>query len=194
MNAVKLFATGVVSMGLIGLAVGCSNKKHEEKAKEPEVDQLAADKWFVTSAQDTAVKNGIIAQHTIFPYHFAADSAQLNDLGMKELTILADHFKANAGHLNVKQGDASDELYKARLATINSELRHAGVVPEHVVIADNFAGGEGIRSERVNKALKDEEKQQNWSEGSGSGGGVLGGGGGGSSSGVSTPSGGGGTP
>ena len=150
----SLLVSGAVALALVG---GCSSRKADVKEK-PEVDQVQADKWFVTSATDTAVKNGIIAQHTLYPYHFVNDSAQLNELGMKELGILADHYKANAGQLNVRQGNSSDELYKARLQTVNSELRHAGVVPEHVVVADNFAGGPGMRSERVSKALKDEEK------------------------------------
>jgi len=156
--------SGVAALALLG---GCHNDKHETTSKE-EVDQIAADKWFVTSAQDTAVKNGIIAQHTIYAYHFVPDSAQLNDLGVKELMILSDHFKANSGQLNVRQGDASEELYKARLQTINAELRHAGVVPEHVVIADNFPGGKGMRSERVVKAIKDEAKDQTAGGGSSS--------------------------
>ena len=113
-----------------------------------------ADTLFVNSISDTAVNNGIIAQHTLYPYHFMTGSAQLNDLGVRELAVLSDHFKTATGQLNVRKGDTGNELYQARLKTVTSALAAAGVKGENVVVKDGAAGGSGMSSERLNAGLK----------------------------------------
>lgn len=55
--------------------------------------QRRADTCFVAGPLETSVENAVISQCTLYPYHFAAYSASLNDLGRRDLNILASHFK-----------------------------------------------------------------------------------------------------
>lgn len=44
---------------------------------------------------DESVKNGIVRQKTLFPYHFVPDTPLLTEIGEHDLSILATHYKNN---------------------------------------------------------------------------------------------------
>ena len=39
--------------------------------------------------------NGVVRQKTVFPYHFLNDSPALNELGERDLALLANHYRDN---------------------------------------------------------------------------------------------------
>ena len=51
--------------------------------------------------------------------------------------------------LNVKQGNASEELYHARKKTVRGFLNANGVNTDLVAIGDGLPGGDGMPSEQV---------------------------------------------
>jgi hypothetical protein len=114
--------------------------------------------WLASGMQDTAIRNAIIAQHTIFPYHFEVDSDRLNELGTLDLAVLAGHYLDRSGELSIRRGDASKELYDARVARVRALLERAGVAPERIKITDALAGGEGMPSQDVVRILEDERE------------------------------------
>ncbi len=116
-----------------------------------------ANRLMVNSFFDEAAENGIIAQHTIFPYHFVVDGDQLNALGRSDLGVLAAHFKETPGPLNVRRAGASEDLYKARVAAVMAFLGEQGVNPDRVRIGDAVPGGPGMASDRVISALSRKE-------------------------------------
>lgn len=130
---------------LAGLAVGCA---HRPRPQTPEQQQVA-DEWLVNTVRDAAVSNAIIRQHTLFPYHFDADGAALNELGRRDLSVLAEHYQQNAGELNVRRGDASEALYRSRVQQVAETLARAGVNADRVKISDGPPGGDGMPSEDV---------------------------------------------
>jgi hypothetical protein len=112
--------------------------------------------------QNASLNNAIVAQHTLYPYHFEAGSAELNELGVRDLDVLVAHFLKSAGDLNVRRGGAAQGLYEARLRTVLEKLAAAGVQSRSVAVKDGLPGGEGISSERVLEILKGKMSKGTW--------------------------------
>lgn len=135
---------GVLMMSLIcSLVMGC----HNDLRGRGERDNLDAE--LVNSLNRMGVDRAIIAQHTLYSYHFAANGAMLNELGARDLAILAGHFAEYEGTLNVRRGDTEPGLYEARVVHVMEELAKAGVDVHRMNIADGMPGGSGLPSERV---------------------------------------------
>jgi hypothetical protein len=120
----------------------------------PEDARTAADRHLDTELVKTlnhiGVENAIITQHTLYPYHFTVDGAELNELGQRDFAVLARHFVEHPGILNIRQGDGiAPELYQARVASVTSLLKKAGVEPGRVSVSDGMPGGPGLRAEKV---------------------------------------------
>jgi hypothetical protein len=138
----RLLYTGIICVACVVL-VGCS----EEQAANRTEKNLDAE--LVNTLNNIGVENAIIAQHTLYPYHFVADGAGLNDLGRRDLMVLAKHFKENPGVLNIRKGEAGAALYEARVARVLSQLKEAGVETDRTSVSDGMPGGDGVPSERV---------------------------------------------
>jgi hypothetical protein len=108
------------------------------------------------SVTENAVNQAIIAQHTVYPYHFVTSAAVLNELGQHDLQVLAAHYAEHPGQLNIRQGDAPPDLYEARRAVVMDSLVKAGVDVSRVAIGDGLPGGEGMPSEGVITILEAE--------------------------------------
>ena len=125
--------------------------------------------WLVKTVQDDGVRNAIIAQHTLYPYHFVPHSEDLNSLGTIDLGVLAQHYRDYPGSLNIRRGNASDELYAVRIEAVREMLTLAGVDVERVGISDALPGGDGMPSERVLKILERSYEKAQTGKGTGSG-------------------------
>ncbi len=94
----------------------------------------------------------VVRQSTIYPYHFESASARLNELGQRDVSILARRCGVAPGeapaHISVRRGDTSDTLYRARLQTVRAMFAEAGV-SVGTELADDLPGGDGMRSDRV---------------------------------------------
>jgi hypothetical protein len=147
---------------LLGTALGC---QQDNPALTP--DRSPAHAWMINSYLDDSTSQAVITQHTLLPYHFVDDSARLNELGQHDLEVLAQHFQDSPGTLNVRQGDASQELYLARVATVRDALAQAGVPTARMVLTDGLPGGEGVTCERVLEILAQEKQDNAAASGSG---------------------------
>lgn len=129
--------------------------------------------WGGEAIRNASLNNAIISQHTLYPYHFAGGSAELNDLGERDLHVLTDHFKkAQVGmpsELNVRRGNASPALYEARVKFVLESLTAQGVEGGMVAVKDGLPGGEGMASERVIVILKEKMESQMPDSGTGTG-------------------------
>lgn len=140
---------GVLAVCLVcSLGMSCQENRHESRGDGN------VDVELVNSLNRIGVDRAIIAQHTLYPYHFMADSAVLNELGARDLSILAGHFAEHEGTLNVRRGDTAPELYEARVTHVLEELGKAGVDTGRMSIADGMPGGSGMPSEHVVTILK----------------------------------------
>ncbi len=133
----------LIVLGMLAAMVGCDVETTVSH------DNSKTNAWLVRSYSDDAIKNAIIVQHTLYPYHFVSGSAELNALGEHDLAILAGHFKKYAGTLNVRRGPETAELYAARLKAAIEGLQLAGIDENSISISDGMPGGEGMSSERV---------------------------------------------
>ncbi|MHC4441599.1 MAG: hypothetical protein ACYTF1_15880 [Planctomycetota bacterium] len=148
MKQLMIFETSVFLILLIGCEA--SNPTNNE------YDRRAANVWMVGSIKDAAINNAIVRQHTLYPYHFIANSAILNELGKQELAVLVEQYKKYPGNLNVRQGVTPNDLYNARLKSVVAAMVEAGVTMDRIKISDGMPGGDGITSERVLRIMEEE--------------------------------------
>lgn len=141
--------TLILVPGLIACLSACGSPN-----RNPELEGRSS-MWAGDSIRNASLNNAIVAQHTLYPYHFASGSAQMNDLGARDLNVLADHFLKAPGDLNLRRGDASQPLYEARLKAVLERLAAAGVKGGAVAVKDGPPGGAGMSSERVIVILKE---------------------------------------
>ena len=104
---------------------------------------------IIESISDTGINNAIITQSTLFPYHFIHDAPELNELGQRDLGVLARHFMDRSGTLSVRQGSARRDLYNARTTSVREFLIASGVDTARIQFTDTPPRGQGISSERV---------------------------------------------
>jgi hypothetical protein len=126
------------------LAIGCQEEKME---KSP--DERLMNTKLINTYNDIAIQNAIVSEHTVFPYHFVKNGAELNELGQRDVAVLAGHFATNFGYLNIRRNDTPADLYEARVGAVRERLQEAGVDVERISISDGMPGGSGMPSERV---------------------------------------------
>lgn len=126
-----------------GLLAGCS----EQQTAKPNDGNL--DVELVKTLNNIGVENAIITQHTLYPYHFVANAEELNELGQRDLAVLARHLAAHPGTLNIQSGNVPNDLYEARIAHVLNELKTAGVDADRISISEGMPGGSGMLAEQV---------------------------------------------
>lgn len=125
------------------MTIGC------QENTEKKSNNHAINKQLVQSYNDTAIQNAIVTQHTLFPYHFVTNGAELNELGQRDLSALISHFLKYPGRINIRQQNTAAKLYEARVNLVRDRLQQAGIAMERISISDDMPGGSGITSERV---------------------------------------------
>ena len=101
-----------------------------------------------------SMQRAIVIQSALYPYHFVPDSADLNELGMNDLSVLAMHLRDHAGSLLISRGDASKELHEARVRAVLAALEESGVAKTQVSVHDGLPGGSGLPSGKVVEIMK----------------------------------------
>src|SRR3954451_6637710 len=79
---------------------GCQHKAADASADQTP-DERTLNTLMVKSAYDQNERNAIIAERAIYGHHFRPASAELNDLGLRQVRVLADAFHDDAVQVNV---------------------------------------------------------------------------------------------
>lgn len=146
-RASVLLATSCAAMLLLPL-IGCEPVHTQTPAVTQKTDLKVTRTIFQAQADAASW-----VKHSLQPYHFFPGSAELNDLGRSELTLLADVFEDTAGPLVLRHGEESPELYQARCQAVRAFLAGLGVKADQVTISDGAPGGDGAASEDVRRSL-----------------------------------------
>ena len=131
----------------IGLLSGCIAWQEDSARMRAESQER------MNSYMDEAVINGVLAERTLYPYHFYHDTSELTALGKRTLSILASYYENHPGTLNIRQGEAPDSLYEARIAMARSYLEEWGIAIGEIDVTDDYPSGAGMPSERVFEML-----------------------------------------
>lgn len=146
--------TTIITMFLFCvLTFGC---QEENMSETP--DERVMNTKLITTYSNMQIQNAIISEHTLYPYHFVKNGAQLNELGERDLAVLVGHLSMNGGHLNVRKLDASPELYEARVSVVRQKLEDGGIDMNRISISDGMPGGSGMPSEDVIVILEREHE------------------------------------
>jgi hypothetical protein len=112
-------------------------------------EQHAMDRWAVQTHQQQMIENAILAQGTLYSHHFVAHSAVLNELGERDVAVIARHYRDHPGELNVRRDHLDDALYESRLQAVRDALAEHGVDPARVELSDGLPGGDGVAAGRL---------------------------------------------
>ena len=123
-------------------------------------DRSIRNMWVGDHMRNASMEQAVLTEKTLYAHHFDTDSAALSQLGRRDLGILSDHLAANSGRLVVKRGDASTELYAARIETVTNVLKAAGLAEDQIRVSDGSPGGDGISSDRLVEIFADVEVAQ----------------------------------
>ena len=110
--------------------------------------------WAGEHIRNAALRQAVLSQSTLYPYHFVVGAAELNELGWRDMEILAAHFALHGGQLSLRRGDTGEELYEERLKAVETSLAAAGVEPGRVRVHGGLPGGDGTTAERVLEVLE----------------------------------------
>jgi hypothetical protein len=158
----KTYASAFCVSGFLLLFAAC-NSDSPDMAKE--INKRTANRWIAQSINDAAIRNAIVTQHTLYPYHFESGKRKLNGLGKQALKVLIQYYKNNPGHLNVRRGDTPDNLYQSRCDYILEKMDQCGVNAQRMKLADGLPGGRGMSSEEVIRILQKEAEDKSYSDG-----------------------------
>jgi hypothetical protein len=129
----------------------------QEQQAGPTVDESQVNRKIVDTYSDLMIQNAVIAQHTLYPYHFVNNSALLNNLGERDLAVLTQHFQENPGQLTIQQGKTDALLYQSRAQTVYEKLLAGGIPDSKIKIVSGMPGGEGIQSNAIIEILSTEK-------------------------------------
>lgn len=146
----------VIELALLCVFLYSCNNTHREPVNEGQMNA-----GLITAYNDTAMENAIITQHSLYPYHFVNNSDQLNELGRRDLSILAKHFKEYPGQLDISRDGTSESIYQARLAYVAGQLKKDGVDISKLTISDGLPGGSGMASNDVVQIKEANQKARN---------------------------------
>lgn len=146
-----------LNMNII-IAIFCIMMTGCKETVVEQADKPLINSQLINTYNDIALENAIVSQHTLYPYHFIQNSAELNELGKRDLTVLINHFIKNAGYLNIRKSDISTELYELRVESVYERLQKAGLDMDKINISDDMPGGAGIASESILVILAQENE------------------------------------
>ena len=133
----------IITIGaVLATTFGCEQMREPTHSTHSDINT-----YLTNSLRDLAIENAILREHTIYPYQFVENSVELNELGQRDLQILAAHYRQNPGNLNVRRGDLPQEFYRARVKTVIDTLVKADVDADRLRISDDLPGGDGMLSE-----------------------------------------------
>ncbi len=140
---------------LLALAMGLSACTAVDHQWPKERDEL----WRLDAVRGAALHRALIVQSALFPYHFTPGTAVLNELGRRDLSVLATHFHDHAGRLSVRRGGATASMYESRVMAVVKHLVAAGVSEDFVEIHDGYGGGDGMDGELLLEILAGDEDE-----------------------------------
>jgi outer membrane protein OmpA-like peptidoglycan-associated protein len=164
----------------VALMVGCSTSRM--CCDKPLTDlgpeeRRFANELMANSFRDESIRNGIVAQHTIYPYHFVADTAQLNELGEHALEVLAAHYKGRftvkkvIKHVQVFFDYDKADLRDDALPTLEEAVRILGDNIEADILITGHADARGTKeyNQKLGQRRADAVRQYMLSKGIDSG-------------------------
>lgn len=137
----------VVLIAAMALFLGAC--KSTQSKQWPTQRRQVMNAWTVNDYHQDSIESGIVSQHTLYPHHFVPNGDALNELGARDVSVLAAHYRENPGALNLRRGGTTSGLYQARIDMVSAVLVQQGVDIDRVKMSNGQAGGDGMSSDRV---------------------------------------------
>ena len=134
----------LVIIATVTALAACAARK-DPRVSTPDLKQ--GNEWLVRDYFNQQADNGLLADRTIRENHFLANSSEFSDLGVRDMAVFARHYRQDPGHLNIRRGGATDELYSARVTAVREYLEDRGVALDRVTVSDGPPTGDGMDME-----------------------------------------------
>jgi hypothetical protein len=134
---------------LVAASLGACRSEHEQGRLEGTAAMRSGEQ-----IRAAAIERAIVAQRTLYSYHFEIGSPELNELGRRDLGVLARHLTQAGGRIVLARGEADEGLYRTRAERVLAALKEAGVPPERAKLAEGLPGGDGMSGARLVEILE----------------------------------------
>ena len=138
-------------------ALGGCGCQEDPISMDPQSD-AALDISLAEALRSQPIKDAVIAHHVLYPYHFVHNAAELNELGLRDVSIMAEHFRDHPGAINIRRGETPQALYQARVEAVRQAMGKDNVDIKRIVIEDSLPAGDGMSSQQVLRILADRPK------------------------------------
>lgn len=133
-----------------GSLSGCSGSRGLADPPPEIAERRAMNIFSIQAYYDQMIDDAVLREHTLYTYHFVPHRQELNELGRRNLRVLAEGVRdAEAASINVRRGEESQAVYDARLQAVSDALAQMDVAAERIELRDGFAGGDGVSSNRA---------------------------------------------
>lgn len=142
------FGIALAGLLLTTVLAGCCNWCDQS----PQWGQIS-DQRLVASIVDEQAVEAIHRQRAIYAHHFVPGTADLNELGLRDLAILAAKDRERPGTIHVILGEDEESLRSARMNSIREFLKVQGVEVARMNFDEGEPGGDGINAEETAIAI-----------------------------------------
>lgn len=143
----------------ICLVCGCQSQNSTGNMSDPSPRAYQeADRWMVTQPFRDQAEMAITQERVIYPGRFIAGSAELNGLGKRDVSIIADVAGKGTVMVVVRRGNVSDQLYSSRVSSVLEEFSAHGIESSRLDVSSINASGEGTPSTEVIRVIKQGRK------------------------------------
>jgi hypothetical protein len=161
----------ILAAAVVVVQAGC--EQQQQSARDDAMHQETEyNEASVRDAWDQNARNAIVLQRIIHDHHFEPATAVLNDLGKRQVQVLAEAYGNQAVRINVWRGEQPAELYDRRVDVVREALVTRGMDAAKLTFGDGMPDGSGISSELIWNAYKQaaEASQRTTTSTNGSGG------------------------
>ena len=137
------------------LLIGCAETP---KAEAPPIDKVEFNRSLVRVYDQEMARQAIIREMTVYGHHFDAGGSQLNELGRRDLLVIADHLKTNPGTVHLASAGVPEGLVEARRVAVREYLSGEGLPMDLIEVDAGLPGGEGGTARRVLRAVENEDR------------------------------------
>lgn len=146
-SAIRLMGCGVVVLGITAM-MGCADGPPHDQMNSPP-QGTAPTNSRITENYVAMTDNAALNDSSVSSAHFVPRTAELNALGVRRLTRLAEILKVYGGTVYYDGTDAERDLRQDRIEKIRSFLVACGLNASRFNVEQGFAGGAGAHADEA---------------------------------------------
>ena len=138
------------------LVLGCQSQDRSGNMSDPSPRAYQeADRWMVSQPFRDQAENAVSQERVIYPGRFVSGSADLNRLGKKDISTIAQVAHSGPVMVIVRRGNVSDQLYSLRVSSVVAEFSTHGIDSSRLDISSLSSDSVGTPTTEVIRVIKE---------------------------------------